>query len=56
VPIEIDESRANDASKVQESLLVDLVAAEEFRVVIKVPKKPTEPPERAFAAVQPAGE
>src|SRR5713226_766805 len=47
---------ANDSPKVEESLLIDLVLAEQVGVVTKISEKPVELPQRPFCAIQPAGE
>ena len=56
MPVEAGETRPDDTAKVQERFFIDLVASEEFGVVSKIVKEPTEFPKRAVGAVEPAGE
>ena len=51
VAIEGDGRGANDAAKIQQGLLIHLIAAEKFSVIAKIPQKPIELPQRAFAGV-----
>src|ERR1700733_61026 len=54
--IEGDERGSNDSAKVQERFLIDLIFPQQFEVIGKVPKEPTELPECSLAAVQPSRE
>src|SRR5712692_937921 len=47
---------ANDSTEMEESLLIDLVLAEQVGVVTKISEKPVELPQRPFCAIQPACE
>jgi len=47
---------ANDAPKIQEGLLIDLIAMEQVSVVAKVSKKSMQLPQGPLSAIQPAEE
>src|SRR5713101_6140311 len=47
---------ANDSTEVEESLLIDLVLAEQVGVVTEISEEPVELPQRPFSAIQPACE
>jgi hypothetical protein len=46
----------NDPAKVQEGLLIDLIAMEQVGIVAKVSKKPMQLPQSSLGAIQPAEE
>jgi hypothetical protein len=46
--------RSDDSAEIQESLLIDLISAEEFGVVAEIAKKPVEFPKCSVGAIQPS--
>src|SRR5208283_307437 len=56
MPVEAGKTGADDTTKIQERLFIDLIPSEQFRVVSKIPQEPAEFPKRAFGAVEAPGE
>lgn len=54
--IEIGKGRPNNTAKIPQRLFINLVTVQEFSVIAKVTKKPTELPQRTFGAVKASGE
>jgi hypothetical protein len=52
VTVEVRKAGPDDSAKITQSLFVDLVEAEQFRVVAKIAKKPGEFPKGTLGAVQ----
>jgi len=55
VTVQVGERRANYSSKIQEGSFIDLIPAEEFRVVAEISEEPAELPKRSFRAVESPG-
>ena len=49
--IQIREAGPNNPAKMEESFFIDLVSAQQFQVVAKISKKPSELPKGTFGAV-----
>ena len=46
--------RANDSAKVYERPFIDLILIKQVSVIAEISKKPMEPPQGPFGAIQPA--
>src|SRR3974390_271359 len=55
VAVDTNSAGANDATQIQESLLIDLVLAEKTLVVTEITEKPAQLPKSLRSAVQPSG-
>lgn len=50
-PVEISKSGPDYSSKMQERFFIDLIPSEQFSVITKISKKPTELPKRTLGTV-----